>query len=97
MYSWAPPSFPLFCFFFSRKTHYPRAPKNVQRHVLLLELREALGLLPADVTRQAIMAYDPLPPDNAPYVEMHPLDIHAFFRWGGQIARPNVLALPLAP
>lgn len=59
----------LFLYFlFSRKTHYPRAPKNVQRHVLLLELREALGLLPTDVTRQTIMAYDPLPPDNAPCV-----------------------------
>lgn len=49
-----------------RKTHYPKAPLNIQRQVVLTENRNLLAFLPPEVTRNAVLAYDPLPPPDAP-------------------------------
>ncbi|XP_063169216.1 ribosome quality control complex subunit TCF25 [Candoia aspera] len=45
-----------------RKARYQNAPRNVYRHVILSEIREATAALPPEVTSQPIMGFDPLPP-----------------------------------
>ncbi|XP_060779229.1 transcription factor 25 [Neoarius graeffei] len=45
-----------------RKQRYQIAPRNVHRHVLLSEIKEATSALPLEVTTQPVMSYDPLPP-----------------------------------
>ncbi|XP_026540675.1 transcription factor 25 [Notechis scutatus] len=45
-----------------RKARYQNAPRNVYRHVILSEIREATAALPPEVTAQPIMGFDPLPP-----------------------------------
>uniref|UniRef100_A0A670Z1T5 Transcription factor 25 n=1 Tax=Pseudonaja textilis TaxID=8673 RepID=A0A670Z1T5_PSETE len=59
-----PPSLPLspaLCLC-RRKARYQNAPRNVYRHVILSEIREATAALPPEVTAQPIMGFDPLPP-----------------------------------
>ncbi|XP_036951395.1 transcription factor 25 [Acanthopagrus latus] len=45
-----------------RKQRYQSAPRNIHRHVLLSEIKEAVASLPLDVTSQPMMGFDPLPP-----------------------------------
>uniref|UniRef100_A0A8D2JJ24 Transcription factor 25 n=1 Tax=Varanus komodoensis TaxID=61221 RepID=A0A8D2JJ24_VARKO len=45
-----------------RKARYQNAPRNVYRHVVLSEIKEATAALPPEVTSQPIMGFDPLPP-----------------------------------
>uniref|UniRef100_A0A4W4GH11 Transcription factor 25 (basic helix-loop-helix) n=1 Tax=Electrophorus electricus TaxID=8005 RepID=A0A4W4GH11_ELEEL len=45
-----------------RKQRYQSAPRNIHRHVLLSEIKEATSTLPLDVTTHPVMSYDPLPP-----------------------------------
>ncbi|KAJ6657158.1 hypothetical protein lerEdw1_002747 [Lerista edwardsae] len=45
-----------------RKVRYQNAPRNVHRHVILSEIKEATAALPPEVTSQPIMGFDPLPP-----------------------------------
>ncbi|KAI4902600.1 hypothetical protein NFI96_032918 [Prochilodus magdalenae] len=45
-----------------RKQRYQSAPRNIHRHVLLSEIKEATSTLPLEVTTQPVMSYDPLPP-----------------------------------
>ncbi|XP_062965564.1 ribosome quality control complex subunit TCF25 isoform X2 [Cynocephalus volans] len=45
-----------------RKTLYQCAPRNIYRHVILSEIKEAVAALPPDVTTQSVMGFDPLPP-----------------------------------
>ncbi|XP_041844813.1 transcription factor 25 [Melanotaenia boesemani] len=45
-----------------RKQRYQSAPKNIHRHVLLSEIKEATASLPLEVTTQPVMGFDPLPP-----------------------------------
>ncbi|XP_042293727.1 transcription factor 25 [Sceloporus undulatus] len=45
-----------------RKVRYQNAPRNVYRHVILSEIREATAALPPEVTSLPIMGFDPLPP-----------------------------------
>ncbi|KAF7699366.1 transcription factor 25 [Silurus meridionalis] len=45
-----------------RKQRYQSAPRNIHRHVLLSEIKEATSALPLEVTTQPVMSYDPLPP-----------------------------------
>ncbi|XP_077165573.1 ribosome quality control complex subunit TCF25 isoform X2 [Paroedura picta] len=45
-----------------RKVRYQSAPRNIYRHVILSEIREATAVLPPEVTSQPIMGFDPLPP-----------------------------------
>ncbi|XP_055363427.1 transcription factor 25 [Betta splendens] len=45
-----------------RKQRYQSAPRNIHRHVLLSEIKEATASLPLEVTTQPVMSFDPLPP-----------------------------------
>ncbi|KAG8508141.1 Transcription factor 25, partial [Galemys pyrenaicus] len=45
-----------------RKLLYQRAPRNIHRHVLLSEIKEAVAALPPEVATQSVMGFDPLPP-----------------------------------
>uniref|UniRef100_A0A1A8F974 Transcription factor 25 (Basic helix-loop-helix) n=1 Tax=Nothobranchius korthausae TaxID=1143690 RepID=A0A1A8F974_9TELE len=45
-----------------RKQRYQSAPRNIHRHVLLSEIKEATSTLPLDVTTQPVMGFDLLPP-----------------------------------
>nr|XP_019954509.1 PREDICTED: transcription factor 25 [Paralichthys olivaceus] len=45
-----------------RKQRYQSAPRNIHRHVLLSEIKEATSCLPLEVTTQPVMGFDPLPP-----------------------------------
>uniref|UniRef100_A0A3Q3WZW9 Uncharacterized protein n=1 Tax=Mola mola TaxID=94237 RepID=A0A3Q3WZW9_MOLML len=48
-----------------RKQRYQSAPKNIHRHVLLSEIKEAISSLPLEVTSQPVMGFDPLPPQDS--------------------------------
>lgn len=45
-----------------RKLRYQIAPRNIHRHVLISEIKEATATLPLEVTTQPGMGFDPLPP-----------------------------------
>ncbi|GAB0195383.1 transcription factor 25 [Grus americana] len=45
-----------------RKTRYQSAPRNIYRHIILSEMKEAMAALPLEVTSQPVMGFDPLPP-----------------------------------
>ncbi|XP_077104247.1 ribosome quality control complex subunit TCF25 isoform X3 [Siphateles boraxobius] len=45
-----------------RKQRYQSAPRNIHRHVLMSEIKEATATLPLEVTTQPGMGFDPLPP-----------------------------------
>ncbi|XP_036391779.1 transcription factor 25 [Megalops cyprinoides] len=45
-----------------RKLRYQSAPRNIHRHVILSEIKEATATLPLEVTTQPLMGFDPLPP-----------------------------------
>ncbi|KAF3686373.1 Transcription factor 25 [Channa argus] len=45
-----------------RKQRYQSAPRNIHRHVLISEIKEATSSLPLEVTTQPVMSFDPLPP-----------------------------------
>ncbi|XP_056876602.1 transcription factor 25 [Takifugu flavidus] len=48
-----------------RKQRYQSAPRNIHRHVLLSEIKEAVSSLPLEVTSQPLMGFDPLPPPDS--------------------------------
>ncbi|XP_054856903.1 transcription factor 25 [Eublepharis macularius] len=48
-----------------RKVRYQSAPRNIYRHVILSEIREATAALVPEVTSQPIMGFDPLPPPDS--------------------------------
>ncbi|KAB0405036.1 hypothetical protein E2I00_013569, partial [Balaenoptera physalus] len=50
-----------------RKVLYQRAPRNIHRHVVLSEIKEAVAALPPDVSTQSVLGYDPLPPLDTIY------------------------------
>ncbi|XP_067905377.1 transcription factor 25 isoform X2 [Heterodontus francisci] len=45
-----------------RKIRYQNVPRNICRHIILSEIKEAIATLPPEVTAQPVMGYDPLPP-----------------------------------
>ncbi|KAI7802918.1 transcription factor 25 isoform X1 [Triplophysa rosa] len=45
-----------------RKLRYQSAPRNIHRHVMMSEIKEATATLPLEVTTQPGMGFDPLPP-----------------------------------
>ncbi|XP_012321424.2 ribosome quality control complex subunit TCF25 isoform X1 [Aotus nancymaae] len=55
-----------------RKVLYQRAPRNIHRHVILSEIKEAVAALPPDVTTQSVMGFDPLPPADTIYSYVRP-------------------------
>ncbi|NWI94288.1 TCF25 factor, partial [Pitta sordida] len=44
-----------------RKIRYQSAPRNIYRHIILSEMKEAMAALPT-MTSQPVMGFDPLPP-----------------------------------
>ncbi|XP_076989452.1 ribosome quality control complex subunit TCF25 [Tamandua tetradactyla] len=55
-----------------RRVLYQRAPRNIHRHVILSEVKEAVAALPPDVTTQPVMGFDPLPPLDTIYSYVRP-------------------------
>ncbi|XP_055088882.1 ribosome quality control complex subunit TCF25 isoform X5 [Symphalangus syndactylus] len=55
-----------------RKVLYQRAPRNIHRHVILSEIKDAVAALPPDVTTQSVMGFDPLPPSDTIYSYVRP-------------------------
>ncbi|XP_007937433.1 transcription factor 25 [Orycteropus afer afer] len=55
-----------------RRVLYQRAPRNIHRHVVLSEVKEAVATLPPDVTTQSVMGFDPLPPVDTIYSYIRP-------------------------
>ncbi|KAM6177194.1 ribosome quality control complex subunit TCF25 [Erethizon dorsatum] len=55
-----------------RKVLYQRAPRNIHRHVILSEIKEAVAALPPEVTTQSVMGFDPLPPLDTIYSYVRP-------------------------
>ncbi|XP_068384461.1 ribosome quality control complex subunit TCF25 isoform X3 [Eschrichtius robustus] len=55
-----------------RKVLYQRAPRNIHRHVVLSEIKEAIAALPPDVSTQSVLGYDPLPPLDTIYSYVRP-------------------------
>ncbi|XP_029464206.1 transcription factor 25 isoform X2 [Rhinatrema bivittatum] len=45
-----------------RKIRYQSAPRNIYRHMILSEMKEAAAALPLEVTSQPVLGFDPLPP-----------------------------------
>ncbi|KAL0621681.1 Transcription factor 25 [Plecturocebus cupreus] len=62
----------LFLLGLRRKVLYQRAPRNIHRHVILSEIKEAVAALPPDVTTQSVMGFDPLPPADTIYSYVRP-------------------------
>lgn len=69
-----------------RKVLYQRAPRNIHRHVILSEIKEAVAALPPDVTTQSVMGFDPLPPPDTIYSYTRPERL-------SPISRGNTIAL----
>uniref|UniRef100_A0A8B9PGF1 Transcription factor 25 n=1 Tax=Apteryx owenii TaxID=8824 RepID=A0A8B9PGF1_APTOW len=70
-----------------RKMRYQSAPRNIYRHVILSEMKEATAALPLEVTSQPVMGFDPLPPLDSiiSYTRperylSHPFTLSLFFR-----------------
>ncbi|XP_006902929.1 PREDICTED: transcription factor 25 [Elephantulus edwardii] len=55
-----------------RRVLYQRAPRNIHRHVVLSEIKEAIATLPPEVTTQSVMGFDPLPPADTIYSYIRP-------------------------
>jgi hypothetical protein len=47
-----------------RQRCYAGMPRNIYRHVILSDMESVTTRLPDEVSRQPIMMYDPLPPDD---------------------------------
>uniref|UniRef100_A0A672NXW2 Transcription factor 25 (basic helix-loop-helix) n=1 Tax=Sinocyclocheilus grahami TaxID=75366 RepID=A0A672NXW2_SINGR len=62
-----------------RKQRYQSAPRNIHRHVLMSEIKEATATLPLEVTTQPGMGFDPLPPLDSivSYIRPERYDLNA--------------------
>ncbi|KAK3085888.1 hypothetical protein FSP39_010034 [Pinctada imbricata] len=48
-----------------RKVRYQGTPRNVLRHILISEIKDAITALPPDLANTAVLSYDPVPPTDA--------------------------------
>uniref|UniRef100_A0A8C8BR03 Transcription factor 25 n=1 Tax=Otus sunia TaxID=257818 RepID=A0A8C8BR03_9STRI len=79
-----------------RKMRYQSAPRNIYRHVILSEMKEATAALPLEVTSQPVMGFDPLPPLDSiiSYTRPERYFLHPWFpRWHSR----RVPGAPSAP
>uniref|UniRef100_A0A8C0EJ06 Transcription factor 25 n=2 Tax=Bubo bubo TaxID=30461 RepID=A0A8C0EJ06_BUBBB len=79
-----------------RKMRYQSAPRNIYRHVILSEMKEATAALPLEVTSQPVMGFDPLPPLDSiiSYTRPERYFLHPWFpRWHSR----RVPSTPSAP
>eukprot|EP00794_Sanderia_malayensis_P018729 gene18729-20618_t len=47
------------------KTLYQRMPLNIYRHIIVSDIKEAARSLPPEISNRAVLAYDPLPPEDS--------------------------------
>uniref|UniRef100_A0AAY4E321 Transcription factor 25 n=1 Tax=Denticeps clupeoides TaxID=299321 RepID=A0AAY4E321_9TELE len=59
-----------------RKVRYQSCPRNIHRHVILSEIKEAISSLPLEVTTQPMMGFDPLPPLDSVPSHSRPESLH---------------------
>nr|CAG4643427.1 EOG090X0BCY [Ilyocryptus agilis] len=45
-----------------RRKRYQGTPRNIYRHILLSDIKDATATLPQDLTNSPVMSFDPLPP-----------------------------------
>nr|CAG4648821.1 EOG090X0BCY [Polyphemus pediculus] len=45
-----------------RKKRYQGTPRNIYRHIILSEIKDATATLPQDLSEGAVLGFDPLPP-----------------------------------
>ena len=48
-----------------RKVRYQGTPRNVHRHVVISDIKEATAALPRELSNVPILSYDPLPPPDS--------------------------------
>lgn len=48
-----------------RKSRYQGMPKNIYRHILISEIKDATATLPPDMSRTSMLSFDPLPPTDS--------------------------------
>lgn len=48
-----------------RKKRYQGMPRNIYRHILISEIKDATATLPPDMSRTSFLSFDPLPPTDA--------------------------------
>uniref|UniRef100_A0A8C9K7S7 TCF25 ribosome quality control complex subunit n=1 Tax=Panthera tigris altaica TaxID=74533 RepID=A0A8C9K7S7_PANTA len=80
-----------------RKVLYQRAPRNIHRHVVLSEVKEAVAALPPDVTTQSVMGFDPLPPLDTIYSYVRPERYLSQESWWSNPVSQLGLGLPSCP
>eukprot|EP00095_Tigriopus_kingsejongensis_P000320 maker-scaffold292_size219010-snap-gene-1.35 protein:Tk00320 transcript:maker-scaffold292_size219010-snap-gene-1.35-mRNA-1 annotation:"transcription factor 25" len=71
-----------------RKTRYQGAPRNVYRHVLMSDVKDATTSLPRELAETPVLSFDPLPPSDS--IDTYTKDDHKS-RTG--IEDPNALGL----
>lgn len=48
-----------------RQIRYQGTPRNIHRHIMMSDIKEATTSLPVDLTMSPVMSYDPLPPTDS--------------------------------
>lgn len=48
-----------------RKVRYQGTPRNIYRHFIVSDIKDATATLPPELTNTAVLTYDPLPPQDA--------------------------------
>ncbi|XP_019629666.1 PREDICTED: transcription factor 25-like [Branchiostoma belcheri] len=48
-----------------RQLRYQGTPRNIYRHIIVSEIKDATAALPRDLANAPVLSYDPLPPANA--------------------------------
>nr|CAG4638662.1 EOG090X0BCY [Cyclestheria hislopi] len=59
-----------------RKRRYQGTPRNIYRHILISEIKDATATLPPDLAEAPLMSYDPLPPLDSVSSYIRPRTIH---------------------
>ncbi|XP_037075958.1 transcription factor 25-like, partial [Pollicipes pollicipes] len=49
----------------TRRKRYPGMPLSICRHVVVADIKQAMGFLPPEVTARPVVGYDPLPPPDS--------------------------------
>ena len=50
---------------FRRQMRYQGTPRNVYRHILLSDIKDATLSLPPELANTPVLSYDPLPPKDS--------------------------------
>lgn len=64
-----------------RQKRYQGTPRNIYRHILLSDIKDATTSLPRELAETAVLSYDPLPPVDS---------IDTYKKSGSQGSRPNL-------